>query len=72
MITITVRASLPYDNEIQFFDVCKGIADKLSELGEQALSEGNFDSLLATGTFVVSAANDDNEPVGTIRIKDTA
>lgn len=63
---IVVKVELPYDNEIQFFDVCKGISEKLTELGTQALNDGDHEQFI--GVHVVQAANDDERVVGTIRI----
>lgn len=64
---ITVTAELPYDNEIQFHDVCKGIAAKFEELGEKAISDGEHHQFAGTRHEIV-AQNDDGLTVGEIII----
>lgn len=70
MIKLTVSVELPFDNEIQFFDVCKGTADKLNELGEQSLHDGDCEQFVGQ-TFHIHAANDDAEFVGTLAVTRT-
>lgn len=66
-ITMTIRPI--YDNEIQFFDACKGAADKLMELAEKAINDGDVDQFIGTVHEVV-AANDDAENIGTIQVRE--
>lgn len=70
MIKITIDARLPFDNEIQMFDVCRGIAEKLTEIGQQALDAGDCEQFVGQ-MFAVHTANDDDDEVGTISIQRT-
>lgn len=63
---IVMTVELPYDNEIQFFDVCKGASNKLLELGQRALNEGELEKLV--GRHEVIADNDDQVVVGDIEV----
>lgn len=64
---ILIEVTLPYENEIQFFDACKGIIGKLEELAEGAIRDGKCEEYIGH-TFDVVAANDDAEDIGTIRV----
>jgi len=61
---ITMTLTLPYDNEIQFFDACKGAIGVLETLVERALDDGDLEVLM--GHHEVVTANDDAEVVGKI------
>ena len=67
MMRIKMLLTIPFDNEIQFFDACKGASEKLLELGEHALSTGDCDQFIGTSHDVI-AANDDAEVIGQIKV----
>ena len=58
---------LPADNEIQFYDACKGAAQKLNELGLKAIGDGDHEQFRGT-THDIEAANDDAEVIGQIKV----
>lgn len=68
MITITVKGKLPYDNEIQMFDVCHGIAAKLEEIAKKALEDGDCDQFIGQ-KFTVTAPDDDDQALAEIVIR---
>jgi len=67
MIKLKIDAHLPFDNEIQFCDVCNGIAEKLKELGQQAIDDGDYSQFVGQ-VFRIRSANDDQEEVGILRV----
>jgi hypothetical protein len=63
---IKITLTLPADNEIQFFDACKGAIDVLDRLAEEALREGACEQMI--GAHIVRAKNDDAEEIGTVTV----
>lgn len=63
---ITVSVTLPYDNEIQFFDACKAAADKLIEMANEAISEGDIDRFSGV-KHELFAAGDPEEQIGYVK-----
>jgi hypothetical protein len=66
-IKVTIQPSA--DNEIQFYDALNGAADKLKELAEQALKDGDHEQFKGTH-HIINANNDDGDDVGDIVIGD--
>lgn len=64
---ITMTIELPVENEIQFFDACKGAAQKLTELARRALDAGDLAG--CKGLHDIVTENDDAELVGQIRVR---
>jgi len=63
---IKINVELPFPNEIQFYDVCKGLAKQLEEMAVKVLESGDVQYFI--GTYDVHTENDDNERVGEIHI----
>jgi hypothetical protein len=68
-VKITMIVTLPADNEIQFFDVCKAAAEKLTELAQQAIDAGDHEPFRGTThDVVVDVSGDEPETVGQIKV----
>jgi hypothetical protein len=65
---ITMIVTLPTDNEIQFFDVCKAAADKLTEMAQQAIDAGDHEPFRGTTHDVILDVSDEPETVGQIKV----
>jgi hypothetical protein len=64
---IRITLELPADNQIQFCDVLKGAADKLNELADKAIDDGDHRQFAGTHHEVLSD-NDDRDNVGLISV----
>jgi hypothetical protein len=64
---ITMKIEPAHDNEIRFYDACKGAAAKLTELAEKAISDGDYEQFAGT-THDVVEDSDEAELVGQIKV----
>jgi hypothetical protein len=65
---ITLQFEPSFDNEIRFYDACKGAITRLKELADKALDDGDYEQFLSE-TYDIVEENDDAEVVGKLWVR---